>query len=237
MGISAIMRSMEPRLPGNSGFNLPDPGFKAFVDTAKQQQDKLRKALEGLPIKRERFSVEEIRKIIEVNKRLKAFIEEDERSSAAGRDSRQSAETLRRVITYLDGVDLFKAKFTTGTVGKIQEEDSVYYATKDGIALRLKAINLRQKGLRRVIQPFMESIVFSYDQFYPRERPAIGGAPSEYCSQEFYNLQNQDEAYGDFTSEVKKFYKDGRLYFVEGPTNLFHEHPGSDINRVYFDRL
>jgi hypothetical protein len=59
-------------------------------------------------------------------------------------------------------------------------------------------------------------------------------SPMEYLSDEFYELQNQPEVTGNFTSQVKLYFKDEKLYFVQRPEHLKHEHPGSPINKVVF---
>ena len=195
---------------------LTDNGFLDALNVHKANQSNLNKSLEGLPIKYEKFTFDELTKIIKIRKQLGLFKSFDE------------------VIKYLDSLNLWKSKFSTGSgVNSEGNNDSLYYLTDKNISLRIKKANL-VKGLNESIEPFMESSTFSKEKFYPSDVPIIGLIPEEYSSEEFYQLQNQEKVSGEFISKVPKFYKDGKLFYVGKPKNLYHEHPGNVINKIYF---
>jgi hypothetical protein len=190
--------------------------FKA-LNQHKQKSLELAKSLENLPVRCEVFSVDKINTLIEIRKVISRM------------------QTIEEVEAYLDSQNIWKTKFSTG--GRVdKDKDSIYYVTDDNISLRLKKADI-DRGLQSVIQPYMENIVFleggSSGVFYPSENPILESTPSEYCSQEFYNLQNTN-AVEDFISQVPKFYKDDKLYYVGKPKNLYHEHPGSEVSQVFF---
>ena len=195
---------------------LTDNGFLNALNVHKANQDNLNKSLEGLPVKYEKFTADELAKIIEIKKQLRLF------------------KTLDEVIKYLDSLDLWKSKFSTGS--KIDFEagnDSLYYLTDKNISLRIKKANL-VKGLNESIEPFMENSTFSKEKFYPSDIPIVGLIPEEYLSEEFYQLQNKEKIPKEFISKVPKFYKNNKLFYVGKPKNLRHEHPGNVINKIYF---
>jgi len=199
--------------------------FDAINDFEKKQRE-IAQDLEELPFEQEHFSAEDIKKVIDIRKQLSSFVKKSEKDS-------NPEVGLADAIKYLDSLDCWIFKFGTGEVGKTAKTDSVYYVMPNGISLRLKRINMK-KGLKYVVEPFMECIVFEKDG-KPTEELDIGPNVREFCSQEFNNLQNQDSPAPDegFTSKVKKYYKDGKLYFAERPNNLFHDHFGDDVNKIY----
>jgi len=84
----------------------------------------------------------------------------------------------------------------------------------------------------------MECLFFEQGQDYkPTEHLSLGVTTMEYCSQEFYKLQMQERVNEQFVSPIKKFYKDGELFFVQKPKNLYHAHNGSSINKLYKSKM
>jgi hypothetical protein len=213
--------------PENNPLNS---GLFEAINNVKKQQEELAQSLEGLPVEQEHFSVPEIEKIIEIRKGLGEIIQESKTGASRPKDYVNKAES------YLDGLDAWIFKFSTGDRQKPKDTDSLYYVMSNGVSLRLKRVN-EDKGMSQVVQPFMECIYFLGDSRVPTEHLTLGATPVEYCSKEFYDLQNQNNAENEFVSPVKKFYKDGKLHFVTRPENMHHEHPGNEINKVYWSNI
>ncbi len=197
---------------------MNDSGFLKALEGFKKSQHEIGKNLEGLAVHYEKFSTEELRRLVNIRKNLDEYIEKN--------------TDLKDICDFLDSLDIWAYKFTTGEE-KTNENDSLYYITSSGVSLRLKMAN-KEKGLPEVIQPFMEHISFMEETYYPSETPKLGLVTSEYCSNEFYDIQKQNEVNEPFESKVKKYYKDGKLYFVEKPKNLYHEHAGNPVNKTFF---
>lgn len=223
---------MPEKFRENGNNDLPlDSGALEAIKAIKKNQDeqriKIMEKIEGATVEHETFSEEDIEKIIEIRKKLEEFIKESKKKN------KKPNEYLSDVIEYLNSINSWMVVFSTGDVEKLQETDSLYYVMKNGASLRLKRHNLERKGLNNVVQPFMETLFFEdRENADPTEHLSIGVTPMEYCSNEFYNLQNQDKVDGKFISEIRRFYKDRKLVFVEKPKNLYHEHNGSEINNV-----
>lgn len=208
-------------------FDNLDNGFFDAIKKHAEQEKQLSVELEKLPFRYEKFTAQQINKLLEVVKKLNDYQQTNS----------QKIEDLNGLISYLDSLDMWKSKFRTGAEASREERDSIYYITENNISLRLKVSELC-RGLRYVIQPFMENIVFlekeKPDAFYPSEKSVLHSTPLEYSSVEFHALQKQTQASTDYISCVPKFYKTGKLYFVGKPKNLFHEHSGSEINQIFF---
>ena len=199
---------------------VPNSGMHEAVEHVKRQQEAHAKKLEGLPVRYGEFAANELSRLFEIGKRIMRM------------------SSLDGIVQYLDSLNVWQCKFSTEGGGTHRERDSLYYVTKSRISLRLKRSEL-EKGLNAVMQPFMETIVFDAGHgggFYPSEDPSIDAVPLERCSQEFYDLQSQDTTSRNFTSQIPKFYKDGKLFYVGSPEHLFHDHNGSSINQIYFAR-
>lgn len=217
---------------------IPNSGFAdAFNNQLKKSQDIL-KNIEGLPMKIETFSISELKAIIEVRKQIDIIINEFY-ANYSDKDIDKKREYLNKIIRYLDTLNIWDQKFSTGDPKKLDENnDSLYYLTSKNISLRIKKALLQEKSLYKVIQPFMENISFSNGIYYPSEKAIINYIPVEYCSNNFHKIQSQnpDTLNSDFTSKVQKIYKDDRLYYIPNlnKEDLFHKHDGNPVGKIYF---
>ena len=204
-------------------------GFAEMLREHALREQRAAENLDGLPFSHQTFSANEITRLMEIGVTLANY----------KRENSTSVQELKNLIEYLNGLEVWDARFSTSGGGENQENDSLYFVTKSNISLRLKRSNL-DKGMEKVIEPFMENIVFlpadGHEAFYPLEHPSLGATPSEYSSQEFNQLQQRDEGATNFKLKIPRFFKEGKLYFVGKPDNLFHEHIGSEINNVYYTK-
>ena len=218
-------------------------GIQKLVEEHKNVQAErsagIAQKLEGiLPFKRE-FKKEELEQVVELNRIL---LRVKKRIIELGLNQTDKVyESLVKTQEVIDNLGILDTKFTTGDEGKFNDKNSVYYTTPSGIALRFKMANV-EKNLQHVIQPFMENITFTQygvptdSEFYPKQMPEIGWSPEEYLSDEFYEFQNQENITGKFLSQVKLYFKDNKLYYVERPQHLRHFHLGSPVNKIIFIR-
>ncbi len=157
---------------------------------------------------------------------------------------------LETTALYLDSVPLWKHKFSTSHEPNrhtaTAHKDSLYYVTPAGLSLRLKRTNAREEGMKRVVQPFMERIVFmrnnmsinngKVDPADISNEPKIGWWVQEYSSQQFWDIQNMKKpVLGDYKSTVDLTpAKDdtGKIMLVE-PQNVA-DHFGSQVNNIFF---
>lgn len=217
---------------------IPESGFSNGLKKFINVQKEILENIEGLPTKQETFTVPELKEIIQIKQNLDELIKELS-SSNKNPNIEEKREQLDKVIKYLDALQIWNQKFSTGEKDDIDENNySLYYVTDKNISLRIKKINLEKYSLDKIIEPFMENITFHNGIYYPTEKAIIDYDPIEYCSNDFYKLQSQDpnELKNDFISGIKKIYKDDKLYYVSGPTkdNLFHKHEGHEVNKIYF---
>ena len=212
--------------------------FDIAVNDHLKRMEEILKNIKGLPTEQEIFTVSELKEIIEVRKQIDTMIDEFY-SKYSDSDITNKRECLYKIMEYLDTLKIWSQKFSTGEKDDHDEENySIYYVTDKNISLRIKKINLEKYKLNRIIQPFMEYIYFKKDKYYPSEKAMIDSSVREYCSKNFRNLQSQNPntLKTDFTSEIKKFYKDNALYYILGPEqeNLYHYHEGHEVNKIYF---
>lgn len=220
--MSETPRNEQPEKNNPSLFGNND--IWEILKERKAQAETFLESLEGQPFEQETFSAEDVEKIIAIRKELERLIEKNKNAPFQG---------LKKIEDYLNNLDIWLVRFSTGTVGKSEKTDSLYYVAPNGASLRLKRSNLN-KGLESVVQPFMETIFFEDEKGNTTDVLNPGYTTMEYCSREFYDLQNQNEAEGGFESEVRRYYKDGELFYVMPPPNIFHKHNGSEINNVFY---
>lgn len=157
---------------------------------------------------------------------------------------------LETAALYLDSVPLWEHKFSTNHDHNrhpaTAHKDSLYYVTPAGLSLRLKRTNARERGMEKVVQPFMERIVFmrsnmsinngKADPADISDEPKIGWWVQEYASQEFWDIQNMKKpVIGDYKSTVDlTSEKDnaGKTMLVE-PQNVA-DHFGDQVNNIFF---
>jgi len=225
--MSETPRSDQSQNPFDDKNIFPDLGFKEIIRKEverKREHEKFLKSLEGQPFEQETFSVEDINKVIEIRKNLDNFIKSGDNNPA---------ECLQEVERYLNGLNVWAVRFSTGEIGKTKQTDSLYYMMPNGASLRLKRSELK-RGIAAVVQPFMEIIFFEDKDLKPTEFLNIGNTTMEYCSEDFYRIQKQNEANKSFSSGIKRYYKNGGLFYMLPTTNLFHEHNGSEVNNVFY---
>lgn len=78
---------------------------------------------------------------------------------------------LRRTEEMMDSAAAWKHKFTTES--RIRKgEDSIYYMSEHGVSQRLKTSRLTRQGLRGVVEPLADRIIFIDEQqsFLPQEQ-------------------------------------------------------------------
>jgi hypothetical protein len=208
-----------------------------------QKRDARLQELERLPKHRETYKKEELESIREVEKHLKEFVDEfDQKTKNLVNDSfgyqQLCKQYINQVIQFLDHENFWAYKFTTENTGgasydqplEYSDDDSVYYTTQSGISLRIKQ-SASDLGLRTVIQPFHEKIIFDLPNSDLKEdKPLIGGRVKEYRSDEFRDILKGDRVSEDFTSTNEIYTKNGKVFFVE--SNDQNPHEGDRINQI-----
>ncbi len=202
-----------------------DEGFKNIVNQMAEGRQRLEKELEGVPFEATTFSPEAINKIILINKDLK--------KATKGLDT----ETALAVATaYLDSHS-WEARFTSGDVGRLDErENSMYYVTPEGACLRLRKHYIKKGAdISRVIQPFMEKVVFEDDKESVFSEPRIGLNVQEYSTPEFLKLQNsENETDKPFESHVRVYHlSSGQTVFTSKEGRFHHVHSGDTVNKIF----
>ena len=213
-----------------------DSGFKDFLDQLGEQKKQFEQGLENLPYECQEISEFELLKLIEVRKTLEMLIKAYEVAVAKGIDSKTQQDYFDQTLKHLDQfVTLWDSKFTTGDIDDTKSENfSVYYQTKSGVSFRMKRVNLEKKGLRDVIQPFMERIYFNIPEDGTiSESPVIHGIVEEYLSPEFLELQKQDKVSGPFKSRIRRYIKDGKVFSIQNVENGLN-HSGHEVNSILF---
>lgn len=192
--------------------------FKKIIAEQAKRQQEAEKALKNLPYERKKFSPEAVNRIIMINKDLKRIIQ--------GLDAPTALSAVRG---YLDSLP-WSFTFTSGEVGKATDDDSIYFMTPEGASLRLKRYNMKTGDITKVIQPFMERIVFEDDQSKVFFEPNIGLTVEEYLSPEFLALQKGDEVPDVFESKVR-IYNDSGDFIVKNVLNGL-THTGNKVNTL-----
>lgn len=222
---------------------LDATGGSAVLRHLNQKRDTLLRELERLPKHRETYKKRELESILEVEKRLQGFVDEfDQITKKIPKDSSEYQELceqyINQVIQYLDQQNFWNHKFTTENAGgasadqplEYSDDDSVYYVTQSGISLRLKR-SISNLGLRTVIQPFHEKIIFGLPNSDLKEdKPLIGGRVKEYRSDEFREILKGDRVSEDFTSTNEIYTKNGKIFFVA--SNDRNPHEGDRVNQI-----
>lgn len=202
--------------------------FQKFIGNLKKQQAETERVLEGLPVERQVFLQKELETVVQVQDLLNALMRRSEAKQ------KPATEVLGEIQFALDNLkNVWEYKFRSGNVGKPKDEtDSVYYMTKSGISLRLKKINL-PKGIRHVVQPFMEQVFFLGDNGEIVEKPVEGYVVDEYLSTDFLRLQNGEiPVKGDFQSNIAKYMHGQRIIAVKDLQNSHLQHDGSPVNNI-----
>jgi hypothetical protein len=195
--------------------------FKKLIANLSESQKSAENDLEGRSFEVDTFSIETINKILLINSDLKKM--------TVGLDVENALEIVQGYLNSLS----WKTRFRTGESGKPESDrDSIYYVTPENISLRLKLSNRVSGDMSKVIQPFMEKIVFEDDANVIFTDPVIGLTPQEYSSPEFMALQDRDGVDHEFVSEIKQ-YKDesGKILLIKKAQGGC-EHTGSKINIV-----
>lgn len=212
-----------------------------------EKRDRFIRELEKLPHHRETFRKQKLENILRVKKQLQIMVKDFDR--AASRLSKGSPEYqalcqqyIKRVMQGLDRESFWTYKFTTENSGgasskeplSYSTDDSVYYVTRSGISLRLKR-SISEEGLGTVIQPFFEKIIFGLpNSELSATEPLVGSRVTEYRSNEFQDLLNQERIFGDFESMNDIYLKDGKIFFVK--SNDRNPHEGDRVNEILMTR-
>jgi hypothetical protein len=221
-------------------------GFNDIFNDIMEKKKHLEQELKMLSYTTETFEKQEVQRISEIKQKLNRYVDELEMQTqsfdiGSPEYIKINNRYLDKVILFLDEQYIWTHKFSTECSGGstadeliITPDDSIYYTTQDGISLRLKRANLG-KGLRRVIQPFMEKILF--DHFNKRRittEPKIGYSVKEYMTKDFLNKQNKDpdDIHEDYHSTIKTYYKDSKIYHVE-TSKTTHVHDGDRVNKHF----
>lgn len=147
----------------------------------------------------------------------------------------------------LDKLEIWKAKFTTSASDNLNRpsaEDSWYYQSSSGMTIRLKNVNKHLKGLKAVIQKPMESIFFYdekdksdkfgiMDQKYSEQTfsksPVKGYRVTEFRTQKFEEMLNDESMSGDYQSEISVSIDNGVMEVFAPPGSSHDGHLVNDI--------
>lgn len=196
--------------------------FKNLIDKLGEDQKRAEENLTHQTFEVDRFSVEAINRILLIDSDLKRI------TAGLGVD-----DALSVVQGYLNSFS-WKARFRTGEPGKPEpDKDSIYYVTPENISLRLKLSNRSTGVILKVIQPFMERIVFEDDIGTILSEPALGLTPQEYSSPEFISLQNKRNVDKEFISKIRQYRdENGRVVLIKNAPGGY-VHTGSKINHIF----
>jgi hypothetical protein len=218
-------------------------GGSAILEQLKQRQNALIRELEQLPKYRETYTKQEVEAIIDVEKQLQGFIDNfNQVTKDLAKESPRYREIcnqyIDQVLQYLDQTAFWTYKFTTENAGGASSDqplehsadDSVYYVTQSGISLRLKR-SASDLGLRTVIQPFYEKIIFGLpDSDLKEDKPQVGSRVIEYRSNEFHEILKSGKVSQDFESPNEIYTKTGKIFFVA--SNDPRPHVGDRVNQL-----
>lgn len=139
-----------------------------------------------------------------------------------------SEKHLQDFILYLDRQSIWTNKFVTRnpyehtTEDRRAMTDSLYYVTPSGCSLRLLRYSLGKEGLKTVIQPFMEQVIYLDENGRASNAPAVGLSPVEYVTDDFWEaLKTPNSA--NFTSRIKKYELDGEAYYINPNDGDLHK--------------
>ncbi len=199
---------------------------KRVVEQIKTQRLERAKALEGIPVEKQLFLKEELETIVKVNQLLHALMK---RSEVNRKSPKEALTEIQYALDHLK--NFWESKFTSGGVDTEREDDSLYYMTASGISLRLKRANL-SRGIRAVVQPFLEKVCFLNESSELSEKPVIGSTVEEYASQEFLKIQHGEiPITADVESKILKYVKNGKLIAVgNAPDGVYHG--GNLVNKI-----
>lgn len=226
-----------------------------FLDSLRELNERRNaflSSLEGLP--REKFFIdsEEFGQIAEVASSVRSFLEKYERTRQYVRKEEQVSFDKRKMeelLRQLDHLNIWYAKFATECSGGAssdvpiqkynEDEDSLYYMTSAGATMRLKTIEL-VNGLRSVVQPFTEKILFVGPNGELSEVPREGYVVEEYFTGSFLNAVAGEDA---------RLYKPGLEIYrrgndvaaiaqknAQGQASFSPGHMGDRVNKIFFLR-
>jgi hypothetical protein len=226
-----------------------------LLENLKRDKEKRQEKLDRLPSENQFIPKEEMKIILTLTRILNEYIKKIETDRAIQEETVkegrqvlppvpiggiQEKVVLSNIINLLDRYDnIWQYKFSTGDLDKdgkplSPEKDSIYYMTRSGASLRLKMTN-RDKGLRKVVQPFSEFIYFMQTKDDISETPKIGYITQEFFSQEFLDLlENGQIPSDDYVSSIKKYFEDNKLTAVTAPKSAL-KHDGNLVNKIYFE--
>jgi hypothetical protein len=248
MGFEQVLKETVEKRRQKSRPNLM-LGFEAINRDFAERKKRLDKELESLPYTTETFKTKELQQIAETKQYLDKYIEEfNQKAQALTKGSPEYILLCNRyidqTINHLDSLPIWAHKFSTECPGEtaleITPNDSIYYTTPSGISLRLKRL-IRNLGLGEVIQPFFEKIIFrSRDENKIITEPKLGYDIKEYVTKDFLVLQDQDKIEKDYRSDIRTYYKNNEIYYIEAPetggvvrSKMGGEHEGTQVNKVF----
>lgn len=167
-------------------------------------------------------------------------------------------EHLKALVSYLDTLPLWKAKFSTGEYDREHRlviddvMDSLYYLTPSGLSLRLKRSLLvdgekmgEGSDMRAVIQSFADLILFRRKEegreaflSYWDDFPITGSPVTEYFSWTLEEVLNQPSSQVHaFESPVAVRRDEFGIKSVDCEAKFrAGTHEGHDVNKIYFVR-
>ncbi|GEM_PF-6642625 len=243
-GINEIVNSIKTNRVRN------DVGMSEIINTRAEKLEKLKEILSSLEYRFEIYDEKEMNEVIKLNQKLMAVEHEDKlQRKQTSNPEKVSEENFRKLVEYLDNLDLWAAKFTTdinndsGVVIR-SEEDSLYYMTESGISFRLKKVYLSKTGLKifvspqadGVIQLIHEKIYFVGDKGECSEQPVVGYSVFEASSPEFNSMIDSGKIHGDFVSKIKIYEKKNKIFYVEKPDHA-NSHDGHAVNYIYWNKF
>ena len=200
---------------------FPDMGFGAAIEQIAKEKT----SPETIQITDKMnltVPLEDLKLVHEIYEKIAGLVDGDAR------------EALINIETYLRGLACWKYIFTTG-VGKERnnEKDSLYFVMPSGLSLRLKRSEL-SKGIKSVIQPFMELVCFENEKYQIVSfEPKIGLTTMEYLTKDIYDFQTgKKEISTDWQSKITlgKNADTGEIVAID-PDN-FAKHNGSPVNYI-----
>jgi|GEM_PF-4389055 hypothetical protein len=136
---------------------------------------------------------------------------------------------------YLDRAMPWKHKFCTGGL-KSDNKSSIYYQSLSGMTIRIKRANIGLKTHEAVIRKVMENIVFDSGAYFPTDDPVIGSNTSEIRDYKFRSLlENHLNCHSDYKSRIDRYYKNGKLFFVNFPfAGQSSRHDGNQVAEIMY---
>ena len=136
---------------------------------------------------------------------------------------------------YLDRAMPWKHKFCTGGL-KSDKKSSIYYQSFSGMTIRIKRANIGLKTHEAVIRKVMENIVFDAGAYFPTDDPVIDSTTSEIRDYNFRSLlENHLNCHSDYKSRIDRYYKNGKLFFVNFPfAGQSSRHDGNPVAEIMY---